>query len=91
MEWRFVLSHLSCHTVPPSQLNEDKTTNSAECFCHKELDFGIEVIGLHQPKRESISMVACVEEDSVQTRPGRHVQNPIRVDVESDFNLRQAT
>ena len=23
---------------------EDKTTNSAECFCHKELDFGIRVV-----------------------------------------------
>ena len=35
-------------------------------------------------KRESISMVACVEE-------GRHVQGPVPVDVECDFNLRQAT
>ena len=38
--WRFVVPHLSCHIVPPSQFigtvvsvcNEDKTTNSAECF-----------------------------------------------------------
>ena len=81
------------YAVPPSQFigkaisvcNEDKTTNSAECFCHKELDFGNRVVGL-QPsnrafandrmrstpsKRESISMVACVEEDRVQTRPGQ--------------------
>ena len=53
-EWRFVLPHLSCHVVPPSQLIgktvsvrvKDKTTNSAERFCRKELDFGIGV-GTH--------------------------------------------
>ena len=48
-EWLFVLPHLSCHVVPPSQFNgktvsvcvENKTTDSAEVFFHKELDFGI--------------------------------------------------
>ena len=49
-EWRFVLTHLSCHVVTPSQLFgktvsvhfKDKTTNSAE------LDFGIGVgVGTH--------------------------------------------
>ena len=51
-EWRFVLPHLSCHIVPHSQFIdktvslciEDKTTNSVECFCGKQLDFGIEVV-----------------------------------------------
>ena len=41
---------------PPSQFIgktvsvcvEHKTTNSAECFCREELDFSIEVIGLHE-------------------------------------------
>ena len=88
-EWMFVLPHFSCHVVPPSQFIgktvsvcvENKTTNSAECFCHKELDFGIGVIKLHQAsnrafgnervrstpsKRESTSVVACVEEDRVR-------------------------
>ena len=37
---------------------------------------------------ESISFVACVVNELV---PGRHVQNPIRVDVESDLSLRCAT
>ena len=51
-------------------------------------------------KRESIFLVACVEECWVRLAcshcvnrlvPGRHVQDPVRVNVESDFNLRQAT
>ena len=64
----------------------DKTTNSVRRFSRDELDFGIGVIKLPQPssrafgndrmrstppKREAISMVPCVEEDRVQTRPGQ--------------------
>ena len=48
-------------------------------------------------------MVACVEEElsafcaftlcpeTNRLVPGRHVQDPVRVNVESDFNLRHAT
>ena len=48
-------------------------------------------------EKESIFFVACVEECWVRLArshcvnelvPGRHVQDPIRVDVESDLSLR---
>ena len=50
---------VSCHEIPPCQFIgetvsvcvENKTTNSAECFDHKELDFGIKDVGLHQPSK----------------------------------------
>ena len=51
-------------------------------------------------KRESISLVACVEEDRVrlgtftpcpETNDSSQADAFKRVDVESDFNLRQAT
>ena len=53
-------------------------------------------------ERESILIVACVEEDwvrlarshcpeTVRLVPGRNVEDPVRVDVESHFNLRQVT
>ena len=86
MTWRFVLPHLSRHLAWPTQFIgntvsvcvEDKTTNSAECFYIKELDFGIRVVQASNrafrnervrstwSKRESTSMVACVEEDRVR-------------------------
>ena len=45
-EWRFILPHLSCHTVHLSQFidqtvsvcNEDKITHSIKRFCREELD-----------------------------------------------------
>ena len=55
-EWRFILPHLSCHTVPFSRFIgntvsvciEDKTTNSMKRFSREELDFGIGVVWLHR-------------------------------------------
>ena len=53
-EQRFVLRHLSCHIVPPSQFtgktasvyNEDKTNNSVKRFCREELGIGINTTSL---------------------------------------------
>ena len=45
-EWRFVLPHLSHHTVSPSQFFGK--TVSVKCFCRDELDLGMGVVGLHQ-------------------------------------------
>ena len=56
----FVLPHLSCHIVQPSQFigktvsvyNEDKTNNFVKRFCREELDLA----STPQPSRTSIVM-----------------------------------
>ena len=84
-EWMIVLPHFSCHVVPPSQYIgktvsvcvENKTTVSAEYFCRKELDFGIEVIGLHSLLRwRSGSSCPWTRSGQIRSRshPRRHQQ-----------------
>ena len=72
----FILPHVFCHIVPPSQVIgnvvsvyiEDKTNNSVERVCREELDFGI---GRHGPHELTSSMAQLITPRKVNSLTSR--------------------
>ena len=99
-KWRFVLPHLSCHKVLPSQLIgktvsvcvETRLPTSLSVSATRNLILASRSSGFTKPETNVPSQR---DGDLVRLARGlvlgRYVQDPSRVDVESDFNLRQAT